>query len=140
MIPHQISDNLNHIKSQLISTTSNAQISVNYQRIQIKFWILHRMTNPNKVYDTTPNLNHSKSQIISTTSNAQILVNSQPIFLKLQILHPIFLKLQILHLKTYHTKSQLNPQLQSPNLNKLQMLLSLPILNRCGSNFGFYIS
>ena len=51
-------------------TTSNAYISVNSQPIWVKFWILHLMTNPNKVYDTTPNLNHSKSQLISTTSNA----------------------------------------------------------------------
>merc|ERR1711984_8315 len=51
-------------------TTSNAYISVNSQPIWAKFWILHLMTNPNKVYDTTPNLNHSKSQLISTTSNA----------------------------------------------------------------------
>ena len=40
-------------------TTSNAYISVNSQPILVKFWILHLMTNPNKVYDTTPNLNHS---------------------------------------------------------------------------------
>ena len=48
-------------------TTSNAYISVNSQPIWVKFWILHLMTNPNKVYDTTPNLNHSKSQLISIT-------------------------------------------------------------------------
>ena len=26
----------------------------------VKLWILHLMTNPNKVYDTTPNINHLK--------------------------------------------------------------------------------
>merc|ERR1712030_48291 len=48
-------------------TISNAYISVNSQLILVKFWILHLMTNPNNVYDTTLNLNHSKSQLISTT-------------------------------------------------------------------------
>merc|ERR1711984_6010 len=62
--------------------------SANIQPIVVKFWILHLMTNPNKVYDTTPNLNHLKSQVISTTSNAYISDNSQPILLKLWILHP----------------------------------------------------
>ena len=51
-------------------TTSNAYISVNSQPILVKFWILHLMTNLNKVYDTTPNLKRLKSQLISTTSNA----------------------------------------------------------------------
>ena len=32
--------------------------SANIQPILVKFWILHLMTNPNKVYDTTLNLNH----------------------------------------------------------------------------------
>jgi len=68
-------------------TNSNAYISVNSQPMSVKFWILHLMTNPNKVYDTTPNLNHSNSQLIATTSNAWISVNSQPILFKLWILH-----------------------------------------------------
>ena len=62
--------------------------SANIQPILVKFWILHLMTNPNKVYDTRPNLNHLKSQLISTTSNAYISDNSQPILFKLWILHP----------------------------------------------------
>ena len=33
------------------------RISVNYQVILFKLWILHIRANPNKVYDTTPNLN-----------------------------------------------------------------------------------
>ena len=41
-------------------TTSNAYISVNSQPIFVKFWILHLMINPNKLYDI-PNLNHLKS-------------------------------------------------------------------------------
>ena len=65
--PHTISNNLNHFKC------------FNSQPILFKLWILHLMTNPNKVYDTRPNLNHLKSQIISTTSNAYISDNSQPI-------------------------------------------------------------
>ena len=71
--PNKVYDttpNLNHSKSQLISTTSNPQISVNYKPILFKLWILNPMTNPNKVYDTTQNLNHSKSQLISNNSNA----------------------------------------------------------------------
>ena len=68
-------------------TTSNAYISVNSQPMWVKFWILHLMTNPNKVYDTTLNLKHTKSQLISTTSNAYILVNSQPIWVQIWILH-----------------------------------------------------
>ena len=66
MILHQISPN-----PQLhISNTSNAYISVNFPPICVKLWILHLMTNLNKVCDTTPNLKHLKSQLISTTSNA----------------------------------------------------------------------
>merc|ERR1712030_95085 len=61
--------------------------SANIQPILVKFWILHLMTNPNKVYNTTPNLNHLKSQLISTTSNAYISDNSQPILFKLWIMH-----------------------------------------------------
>ena len=72
MIPHQISTNLNHIKSQLISTNSNASISDNSQPIWVNIWILHLMTNPNKVYDTTQNLNPFKSQLISTTCHRYI--------------------------------------------------------------------
>ena len=92
MIPHQISTNPN-TSNLKISTNSNAYISNNSQLIWVKpilvkFWILHLMTNPNKVYDTTPNLNHLKSQLISTTSNAYISDNSQPILFKLWILHP----------------------------------------------------
>ena len=77
MIPHQISTNLNNFKSHLISTTSNADISVNFQfSIALKCWILHSMT-----YTIC---HHTKSQLIpplqiSTTSNAYISVNSQPI-------------------------------------------------------------
>merc|ERR1712208_188768 len=69
IIPHQISNKPppSNIK---ISTTSNAFILVKSQPIWIKLWILHHMTNLEKVYDTTLNLNHLKSQIISTTSNA----------------------------------------------------------------------
>ena len=80
--PNKVYDNtpnLKHLKSQVISTTSNAYISVNFKLIFFKFGILHLMTNPNKVYYTTPNLNHLKSQLISTTSNAYISDNSQPI-------------------------------------------------------------
>ena len=71
MIPHQISTNptTSNLK---ISTNSNAYISVNFLLISVKFWILNLMTNPNKVYDTTPNLNHFKSQLISTTCNYYI--------------------------------------------------------------------
>ena len=36
--------------------TSNAYISIISQPILVTFWILHLMTNPNKVYDTTPNI------------------------------------------------------------------------------------
>ena len=49
--------NLNHSKSQLISTNSNAYIGDNSQLILFKLWILHPRTNHNKVYNTTPNLN-----------------------------------------------------------------------------------
>merc|ERR1711984_57282 len=59
-------------KSQQISTTSNDFISANSQPIWVKLRILHLMTNPNKVYNTTPNLNHFKSQLISTTCNPYI--------------------------------------------------------------------
>ena len=54
--------NLNKVNdnTKLISTTSNAFILVKSQPIWVKLWILHLMTNPNKVYDTTPNLNHFK--------------------------------------------------------------------------------
>ena len=54
--PHQISTNptTSNIK---ISTNSNAYISVNSQQILVTFWILNLMTNPSKVYDTTPILN-----------------------------------------------------------------------------------
>ena len=71
--PNKVYDttpNLNHLKSQLISTTSNAYISDNSQPILFKLWILHPRTNPSKVYDSIPNFNHFKSQLISTTSNA----------------------------------------------------------------------
>ena len=47
-------------------TTSNASISVNSQPFWVKFWILHLMTNINKVYNTTPNLRKSQPQKIST--------------------------------------------------------------------------
>ena len=103
--PNKVYDttlNLNHSKSQLISTTSNAFISANSQPIWVKLWILHFMTNPNKVYDTTPNFNHLKSQLISTTSNAYISDNSQPILFKLWILPHYH----------YHTKSQVILQLK----------------------------
>ena len=60
------------------------------------------MTNPSKIYDTTPNLNHLKSQLISTTSNAYISDNSQPILFKLWILPHYH----------YHTKSQVILQLK----------------------------
>ena len=71
MISQQISTNptTSNLK---ISTTSNAFISFNSRPIWVKLWILHLMTNPNKVYDTTPNLNHFKSQLISTTCNPYI--------------------------------------------------------------------
>ena len=46
MIPHQISANLNNIKSQPISSSLNAYIAVNSQQILVKL----------TVYDTTPNL------------------------------------------------------------------------------------
>ena len=36
-------------------TNSNAYISVNFQPIWVKLWIIHLMTNLNKVYDTTQN-------------------------------------------------------------------------------------
>ena len=53
MIPHQISTNLNNFKSHLISTTSNADISVNSQPILLKKINQHLITTLNKVYDTT---------------------------------------------------------------------------------------
>ena len=62
---------------------SNAYISLNFQPIWVKLWILHLMTNLNKVYDTKPNLNLLKSQLISITSNVQISVNSQLIVFKI---------------------------------------------------------
>ena len=47
VIPHQISANLNHIKSQLISTISNAYTSAIFQPILVKFCILHLNLNLN---------------------------------------------------------------------------------------------
>merc|ERR1712030_38628 len=64
----------------------NTSISLISQPILVKFWIIHLMTNPNIVYDTTPNLNHIKSQLISSTSNAYISINSTPILVKLRII------------------------------------------------------
>merc|ERR1712030_207000 len=90
---------------------SNAYISVNSQPMWVKFWILHLMTNPNKVYDTTSNLNHSfkSHQIstnpttsnlkISTISNAYISNNSQMIWVK-----PILVKFWIINLMTKPNK------------------------------------
>ena len=43
--------------------TSNAYISVNSQPIWVKFWILHLMTKPKKVYDTALNLKYLKSHV-----------------------------------------------------------------------------
>ena len=39
--------------------TSEAYISLNSERILVKFWILNLMTKPNKPYDTTPGLDPS---------------------------------------------------------------------------------
>ena len=56
----------------VMPTNSNSFISANSQPIWVKLWILYLMTNPEKVYDTTPNLSHFKSQLISTTCNPYI--------------------------------------------------------------------
>ena len=69
-----------HTKSQQTKLIPQLQISELQQiSIRVKLRILHLMTNPNKVYDTTPNLNQSKSQLIS--------VNLQPILVNIWILH-----------------------------------------------------
>ena len=102
IIPHQISSNPTTSNFK-ISTISNAYISNNSQLIWVKIWILHLMTNPNKVYDTTKLVQNNCqkilnqfwsnfvlymiSQQISTTSNAFISPNSRPIWVKLWILH-----------------------------------------------------
>merc|ERR1712208_86538 len=49
--------------------SSNVYISLISQPILVKFWILHPMRNPNKVYDTTPNLRQSQPHEISTNLN-----------------------------------------------------------------------
>ena len=129
----QLIPQLQIAKSQQISTTLNAFISANSQPIWVKLWILHLMTNPNKVYDTTPNLNHFKSQPIQILLSQKVLKRFGSKF-GFYISWPIITKYRIPH------QISTNSQLQISKSQIIQMLISLSIFHRFGLNFGFYIS
>ena len=83
------------------------------------------MTNPNKIYDTTPNLNHLKSQLISTTSNAYTSVNYK---FNLRNL-PNWNQVQIYQSQAKQTFNQVPLQDLNLNLNPSPNLNPNPNLN-----------